>query len=60
MSKFERVLRVVIGILVIVGVWYFYASWWVLIGLVPLITGLIGFCPIYRVLGKQSCPFKKK
>lgn len=60
MSKFERVVRVVIGILVIVGVWYFYASWWALIGLVPLITGLIGFCPIYRVLGKQSCPFKKK
>jgi hypothetical protein len=29
------------------------------IGLVPLATGLIGFCPLYKVLGLNTCPTAK-
>jgi hypothetical protein len=29
------------------------------LGLVPLATGLIGFCPLYKVLGISTCPVKK-
>jgi len=29
------------------------------LGAVPLLTGLIGFCPAYRLLGLSTCPMKK-
>lgn len=35
------------------------ARWWGLIGLVPLFTGVFGFCPLYTVLGINSCPLQK-
>ena len=51
----ERILRIVIGLVLIglaatgqVGVW----GW---IGLVPLATGLIGWCPPYSLLGINTC-----
>lgn len=31
---------------------------WGLIGLVPLATGTFGFCPLYTVLGLNTCPLK--
>jgi hypothetical protein len=30
------------------------------IGLIPLATGVIGFCPLYKVLGLSTCPMQKK
>jgi hypothetical protein len=54
----DRVLRIVIGLALItltltgtIGVW----GW---IGLVPLATAAMGFCPLYTVLGFSSCPVK--
>lgn len=35
------------------------ARWWGLIGLVPLGTGLVGFCPLYPMLGLSTCPVKR-
>jgi hypothetical protein len=32
---------------------------WAWIGLVPLATGLIGWCPLYPLLGLSSCPLRK-
>jgi len=32
---------------------------WAWIGLVPLATGAIGFCPVYPILGMNTCPMKK-
>lgn len=55
----DRILRIVVGIVLIafavtgtVGVW----GW---IGVVPLLTGLIGWCPAYPLLGISTCPMKK-
>lgn len=55
----DRTLRIVIGLVLItltltgtIGVW----GW---IGVVPLATGLIGFCPLYPLLGLNTCPMKK-
>jgi hypothetical protein len=54
----DRVLRIVLGLALIaltltgaIGVW----GW---IGLVPLATAAMGFCPLYTVLGFSSCPVK--
>lgn len=30
------------------------------IGAVPLLTGLIGFCPLYKIVGLNTCPMPKK
>lgn len=30
------------------------------LGIVPLVTGLIGFCPAYRLLGLSTCPMSRK
>jgi len=45
----DRIFRIVLGI-VILGVGWYFKSWWGLIGLIPLVTGLVGWCPLY-------CPF---
>jgi len=52
----DRSLRVILGLVLIglaatgtVGLWGY-------IGVIPLITGAIGMCPIYSLLGINSCP----
>ncbi|MGN6585531.1 MAG: YgaP family membrane protein [Rhizobiaceae bacterium] len=34
--------------------------WFGLIGIVPLITGVVGTCPFYILMGKSTCPSKEK
>ena len=55
----DRILRVALGLVLIglaatgtVGVW----GW---IGIVPLATAAMGFCPLYTVLGFSTCPISK-
>jgi hypothetical protein len=54
--KVERIARVVLGLgllsLVVMGP----RTMWGLIGLVPLVTGLVGTCPLYSLLGFSTCP----
>jgi len=52
----ERVLRVVIGLTLLSLVFVGPQTWWGLLGLVPLATGLAGTCPIYSILGVSTCP----
>jgi hypothetical protein len=56
----DRVLRVVAGLVLIglaasgtVGVWGY-------IGVVPLLTGLFRFCPLYPLIGMNTCPMEKR
>ena len=58
-GSLDRILRVAVGLVLIalaatgtVGLW----GW---IGVVPLATGLFGFCPAYTLLGINTCPMKK-
>lgn len=54
-SSIDRALRVVIGIVVLSLVVVGPKTMWGLLGLVPLLTGLVGFCPLYRLLGISTC-----
>lgn len=53
---FDRIARIVVGILLIVLTLADVIAWWGWIGVVPLVTGLMKFCPLYRILGINTCP----
>jgi hypothetical protein len=57
---FDRIARIVAGLVLIglaatgmVGVWGY-------IGVVPLLTGIFKFCPAYAMFGMSTCPMDKK
>ncbi|HEY8910566.1 MAG TPA: DUF2892 domain-containing protein [Desulfosporosinus sp.] len=50
----ERIIRIVLGSIILLMGLYF-RSWWGIIGLVPLITGAIRYCPLSAVLGISTC-----
>lgn len=58
-GNLDRTIRVVLA-LVIFAIGLATGSWLGLIGFVPLVTGMVGFCPIYRVLGLRTCPVPAK
>ena len=56
----ERILRVGLGVALVgfaatgkVGAWGY-------VGIVPILTGLIGSCPLYTLLGFSTCPLKSQ
>lgn len=56
----ERILRVVLGLALLglaatggIGPWGY-------IGVVPLLTGIVGSCPLYSVFGISTCPAKPR
>ena len=53
-GKADKVLRIIIG-LVIIAIGMYFKSWWGAIGLVPLLTATIGWCPLYVPLGIKTC-----
>jgi hypothetical protein len=50
----DRVVRVLVG-LVILGVGIYCRSWWGLIGVLPLLTAAVRFCPAYVPFGLSTC-----
>ena len=58
----DRIIRVVIGLglLSLLFVLEGNARWWGLIGVVPLLTAAIGWCPAYVPFGLSSCATKAK
>ncbi len=55
----ERGLRVVLGLGVLSLAFVGPKSPWGWLGLVPLLTGLVGSCPLYTLLGFSTCPVRK-
>jgi hypothetical protein len=55
----DRVLRVIAGAALVSLVFVGPETPWGWIGLVPLVTGLVGNCPVYSLLGISTCPVKR-
>ena len=55
----DRGLRVVVGLVLVALAATHTVGWWAWLGLVPLLTGLFGFCPLYPLFGLNTCPIKK-
>lgn len=54
----DKVIRLSLA-LVIAAVGFYVKSWWGLVAIVPLVTGLSSFCPLYKLLGFNTCPPKR-
>jgi len=54
----DRVLRVIAGLALLSLVFVGPQTMWGLVGIIPLITGLAGTCPIYSILGINTCSLK--
>jgi hypothetical protein len=54
-SNLDRAIRVVAGVVLISFVFVGPQTPWGWIGLIPLVTGLVGWCPAYRLLGLSTC-----
>jgi hypothetical protein len=51
----ERIIRIIAGIMIISLAFVGPKSAWAYLGIVPLATGLIGWCPPYALFGFSSC-----
>ncbi|MDP3150549.1 MAG: DUF2892 domain-containing protein [Ignavibacteria bacterium] len=54
----DRVLRIVIGV-VVVGLGLYNHAWWGVLGIIPLFTASIGSCPLYLPFGISTCKTKE-
>ncbi len=51
----ERIVRIIIGLVILSLVFIGPKSLWGLIGIMPIFTGVTGWCPPYQVLGISTC-----
>lgn len=56
----DRVLRITLGLVLIGLAATGTVGWWGWLGVVPLATGLIGWCPPYAILGLSTCRMRSK
>ena len=54
----DKILRAILG-LGIIGAGIFLQSWWGAVGVVLLLTSLMGWCPPYALLGINTCKIKQ-
>ncbi len=56
----ERIVRVVVGLGLTSMAFIGPANPWFFLGLIPVATGLLGWCPPYAMLGISTCPRLKQ
>ena len=61
----DRILRIIIGIVLIAFALGFIATgspyaWLGWIGVIPILTALVGSCPLYSIVGLSTCPVDKR
>lgn len=59
-GTFDRTLRVLAGLVLLALVFVGPQTPWGWIGIVPLLTGLVGICPAYSLLGIRTCSLPEK
>ena len=59
-GKLDRIIRVIVGIVLLAIVFIGPQTLWGLLGIIPLATGLFRFCPLYTLIGFNSCSSSEK
>lgn len=57
--RIERIIRVVVGVAILSLFFIGPQTPWALFGLVPLVTGALGSCPLYTLFGVSTCSTRK-
>jgi hypothetical protein len=55
----ERIIRIVVGLVLLGLAATGTVGWWGWLGVVPLATGALGWCPPYAIFGINTCAIKK-
>ena len=55
----DRVVRVIAGLVILSLAFIGPKTAWGYVGLIPIATGLVGYCPAYSLFGINTCPAKK-
>ena len=58
-GRLDRAIRVIVGLAVLSLVFVGPHTPWGYLGLVPLATGIVGFCPAYALFGINTCDVRK-
>jgi len=54
-GKTDTIIRIILAVIIgAIGV--YFGTWWGLLGLIPLLTGIFGVCPLYMIFGVRTCP----
>jgi hypothetical protein len=53
-GKTDRTIRMIVA-LAIAAAGLYFQSWWGLVALLPMVTAYTGFCPLYSLLGINTC-----
>ncbi len=56
----ERAVRIAAGLVLTSLAFWGPSSYWFLLGLIPLVTGILGWCPPYAMLGFSTCGVSPK
>lgn len=59
LGTLERFFRIALGIALVGGSLTGLLGDWGWVGIVPIATGLVGFCPLYKVCGCKRCAAKQ-
>jgi hypothetical protein len=58
LGSVDRGIRAVLGV-VIIAAGFIFNTWWGAVGIVPLFTALVGWCPAYVPFGISTCAVKR-
>ncbi|MFN8790403.1 MAG: DUF2892 domain-containing protein [Bdellovibrionales bacterium] len=58
--QIERLVRVLLGVGLLAFALIDPSNYWFFLGILPLLTGLVGWCPPYALLGFNTCDLGKK
>ena len=60
-GRLDRIVRIAIGLILLSLIVLLPGPgrWWGLLGVIPLATASLSFCPLYSLLGISSCPLRK-
>jgi len=56
----DRIIRILLGTLFIALAFTEVLGAWAYIGIIPLATGLLKWCPLYSLIGIQTCPLHEQ
>lgn len=59
-GSLDRWIRIVLGIILVALAAFNITGAWAYIGIIPLATGIIRWCPLYSLMGLQTCPLHEQ